>query len=35
MMGGSTERGNIGIYGEFNVTIDPEAAKWYSVPGFQ
>jgi len=27
MMGGSTERGNIGIYGEFNVTIDPEAAK--------
>ena len=26
-MGGSTERGNIGIYGEFNVTIDPEAAK--------
>lgn len=27
MMGGSTERGNIGIYGEFNVMIDPEAAK--------
>lgn len=27
MMGGSTERGNIGIYGEFNVSIDPEAAK--------
>lgn len=27
MMGGSTERGNIGIYGEFNISIDPEAAK--------
>lgn len=27
MMGGSTERGNIGIYGEFNVMVDPEAAK--------
>lgn len=26
MMGGSTGRGNIGIYGEFNVTVDPEAA---------
>ena len=24
MMGGSTERGNIGIYGEFNVMIDSE-----------
>lgn len=27
MMGGSTERGNIGIYGEFNVFVDPEAAR--------
>ena len=26
-MGGSTARGNIGVYGEFNVLIDPEAAK--------
>lgn len=27
MMGGSTERGNIGVYSEFNVNVDPEAAK--------
>lgn len=27
LMGGSTARGNIGVYGEFNVLIDPEAAK--------
>lgn len=27
MMGGSTARGNIGVYSEFNVFIDPEAAK--------
>ena len=27
MMGGSTGRGNIGVYGEFNVSVDPEAAK--------
>lgn len=27
LMGGSTARGNIGVYGEFNVMIDPEAAK--------
>lgn len=26
-MGGSTERGNIGVYGEFNISVDPEAAK--------
>lgn len=27
MMGGSTGRGNIGVYGEFNISVDPEAAK--------
>lgn len=27
LMGGSTERGNIGVYGEFNISVDPEAAK--------
>ncbi|WEV58627.1 nucleoside hydrolase [Bifidobacterium sp. ESL0728] len=27
MMGGSTSRGNIGVYGEFNISVDPEAAK--------
>lgn len=27
MMGGSTERGNIGVYSEFNINVDPEAAK--------
>ncbi|KFF30509.1 ribonucleoside hydrolase RihC [Bifidobacterium bombi] len=27
MMGGSTERGNIGVYGEFNISVDPHAAK--------
>lgn len=26
-MGGSTERGNIGVYSEFNYHVDPEAAK--------
>lgn len=26
-MGGSTGRGNIGVYGEFNISVDPEAAK--------